>query len=375
MAKRRKKRTHIRPEEAASSINPNAPKIPKCFVFKAGKVCRPVGTLVKDMRKVMEPNTAIRLKERKNNKIKDFVNVSGHLGVTQFLIFTQTENGTNFRLARVPRGPTLCFKVHKYSLIKDVFSSQINPKAYGLEYNSSPLLVLNNFNEENRHMKLMITMLQNMFPSININKIQLSDARRVVLFSYNSETKNIDFRHYLIGLKPVGISKGIRKVMTTSNLPDLHKYNDISDFILKNDGRISESEKEESGVEESSVTLAQDYIGRNNKKADRRAIKLTEIGPRMELQLIKIQNGLCDGEVLFHEFSTRRKEQEKNVERNKLEKEAHRLATSGSTAKGKQKEISKDKNNYEVVPKEYSGNYQDGDITEIIKGNVKNFVS
>nr|CAG8482392.1 13956_t:CDS:2 [Entrophospora candida] len=322
MAKRRKKRTHIRPEEAASSINPNAPKIPKCFVFKAGKVCRPVGTLVKDMRKVMEPNTAIRLKERKNNKIKDFVNVSGHLGVTQFLIFTQTENGTNFRLARVPRGPTLCFKVHKYSLIKDVFSSQINPKAYGLEYNSSPLLVLNNFNEENRHMKLMITMLQNMFPSININKIQLSDARRVVLFSYNSETKNIDFRHYLIGLKPVGISKGIRKVMTTSNLPDLHK---------------------------------------NNKKADRRAIKLTEIGPRMELQLIKIQNGLCDGEVLFHEFSTRRKEQEKNVERNKLEKEAHRLATSGSTAKGKQKETSKDKNNYEVVPKEYSGNYQDGD--------------
>ncbi|CAG8462211.1 10331_t:CDS:2, partial [Scutellospora calospora] len=73
--------------------------------------------------------------------------------------------------------------------------------------------------------------------------------------------------------------------------------------------------------------------------------------PRMELLLIKIQAGLCDGEVLYHEFihktpeeikkikrereqrkqlsAMRRKEQEKNVERKKAEKEAHRLATSG----------------------------------------------
>ncbi|CAH1761030.1 1150_t:CDS:2, partial [Entrophospora sp. SA101] len=50
------------------------------------------------------------------------------------------------------------------------------------------------------------------------------------------------------------------------NSNNLHNYNDISDFILKNDGCISESKKEESGMEERSVTLAQDYIGRNYKK-------------------------------------------------------------------------------------------------------------
>jgi len=92
-------------------------------------------------------------------------------------------------------------------------------------------------------------------------------------------------------------------------------------------------------------------LSKINKKADQRAIKLIEIGPRMELQLVKIQSGLCDGEILFHEFNKktpaeikkterkrqqkkqetalRRKEQEKNVERKKIEKEAHRLATSG----------------------------------------------
>lgn len=58
----------------------------------------------------------------------------------------------------------------------------------------------------------------------------------------------------------------------------------------------------ESGAD-ATVTLAQDYVGRNNKTSEQRAIKLTELGPRMELQLVKIQSGLCDGEVLFHEFS------------------------------------------------------------------------
>jgi ribosome biogenesis protein SSF1/2 len=72
-------------------------------------------------------------------------------------------------------------------------------------------------------------------------------------------------------------------------------------FFIIREGHISESEAE-SGVE-ATVTLAQDFVGKINKKSDQRAIKLTEIGPRMELQLVKIQSGLCDGEVLFHEFS------------------------------------------------------------------------
>ena len=30
--------------------------------------------------------------------------------------------------------------------------------------------------------------------------------------------------------------------------------------------------------------------------------RLTEIGPRLSLTLTKIQEGICDGEVLFHEY-------------------------------------------------------------------------
>lgn len=32
------------------------------------------------------------------------------------------------------------------------------------------------------------------------------------------------------------------------------------------------------------------------------AFRLTEIGPRMTLQLVKIEEGLCTGQVLYHRF-------------------------------------------------------------------------
>lgn len=97
--------------------------------------------------------------------------VAGQLGVSHFLVFSRTEKGTNMRIARVPRGPTLTFKVEQYALSKDVLSLQRNPKSPGVEFLTSPLLVLNNFNQEGKQFKLMTTMFQNMFPSINVQTV------------------------------------------------------------------------------------------------------------------------------------------------------------------------------------------------------------
>ena len=62
--------------------------------------------------------------------------------------------------------------------------------------------------------------------------MNLSEARRVVLLNYNRDTKLIDFRHYSIGVKPIGVSKKLKKI-TTNEVPDLHEYNDISEYILR----------------------------------------------------------------------------------------------------------------------------------------------
>ncbi|KAJ2722755.1 rRNA-binding ribosome biosynthesis protein [Coemansia sp. Benny D115] len=344
---RKKNRTHVVPTEE------DMQKVPKSLVVKAGTVGRTVSALVKDVRQVMEPNTASKLKERKSNKIKDYVSVSSHLGVTHLLLFSQTETGTNLRIGRIPRGPTLSFRVNSYALAKDCLKLQKTPHSSNTEYKSSPLIILNNFGGEGKgkELKLMTAMLQNMFPSINPATMHLSDARRVVLFNYNDETKMVDFRHYTIVVKPVGVTKGVKRVILAKNLPSLAGFDDISEYVLR-EAFASESDVEDGP--ENSVVLPQDYSGRGNKKDEQRAVRLLELGPRMELRLMKVEGGLGEGDILYHSYlqktkreierdaklrqvkltqqARRRQEQEANVKRKKGETGSNDDSGSGSEA-------------------------------------------
>lgn len=63
MAKRRKTRTHDKGSATAKTAN-GTPGAPKSFVVKQGHVGHSIASLARDMRKVMEPNTATRLKVR-----------------------------------------------------------------------------------------------------------------------------------------------------------------------------------------------------------------------------------------------------------------------------------------------------------------------
>lgn len=58
MAKRRKNRTHLK----GAQLTVGSDDAPKSFIIKHGQVGASLGQLVRDMRKVMEPNTAARLK-------------------------------------------------------------------------------------------------------------------------------------------------------------------------------------------------------------------------------------------------------------------------------------------------------------------------
>lgn len=59
----------------------------------------------------------------------------------------------------------------QYSLIKDVVSSLKRHRMHEQQFTHHALLVLNNFGSEGMHVKLMATMFQNMFPSINVHKV------------------------------------------------------------------------------------------------------------------------------------------------------------------------------------------------------------
>lgn len=137
-----KKRTHVgaNPGDAPRTA---AGRDPKSMVIRigAGEVGSSVSQLAADVRRVMEPGTATRLRERKANKLRDYVTMTGPLGVSHLLLFSRSESGnTNMRAAVTPRGPTLHFRVEKYSLAKDVQRAQRYPRGGGNEFLTPPLV-------------------------------------------------------------------------------------------------------------------------------------------------------------------------------------------------------------------------------------------
>ncbi|KAJ9696521.1 hypothetical protein PVL29_008641 [Vitis rotundifolia] len=292
-------------------------KIPHSIVFSRGKIPSSLKQLQMDLRKLMLPFTAVNLKEKRRNNLKDFLNVAGPLGVTHFLILSKTETAPYLKVARTPQGPTLTFKIHEYSLAVDVAQSQLRPRCPQDLFKNSPLIVLSGFGSGEQHLKLTTVMFQNIFPAIDVNTVKLSSCQRIVLLNYNKDTKFIDFRHYSIRLQPVGVSKRVRKFVQNHQVPDLKNLQDVSDFITKA-GYGSESEVDD---EAATVTLTSD-LGRINKASSKSAVKLQEIGPRMTLQLIKIEEGLCSGGVIFNAYGNEaEKKKEVKEEEDKINEE------------------------------------------------------
>ncbi|XP_011636323.1 protein Peter pan [Pogonomyrmex barbatus] len=318
-------------------------KAPHSFVFHRGLPGDHIVELTKDFRKIMEPFTASSLKARKKNTIKDFVSVASVLHVSHMCIFTKTELGMYLKLCKLPRGPTLTFKIHSFSLARDVISMLKKQLVYEEAFKSSPLLILNNFSGEGMQLKLIASTFQNMFPTINLTTVNLSTIRRCICLNYNTTSKTIDFRHYAIKVVPIGLSRGVKKLVQ-AKIPNLSKCQDISDFLTK--PTMSESEAEDD--ENSHVTLSQKLSSRGNHANSKSAIRLSELGPRITLQLIKVENGLLDGEILFHEFIHKTEEEKlaikkKREEKKKLKEKRKKIQEENKKKKEAQKQEHKEK--------------------------------
>ncbi|KAJ8369809.1 hypothetical protein SKAU_G00098370 [Synaphobranchus kaupii] len=152
----------------------------------------------------------------------------------------------------------------------------------------------------------MATMFQNMFPSINVHKVNLNTIRRCVLINYDPLSQEVDIRHYSVKVVPVGMSRGVKKLMQ-ERFPNMSKLDDISELLLKG-ANLSESEAEQDG-EHNITELPQVYSGRGNMRSQQSAVRLTEIGPRMTLQLVKIEEGMGEGSVLYHAVISKTEEE------------------------------------------------------------------
>jgi ribosome biogenesis protein SSF1/2 len=319
--RRKKHRTHV---EVQAKPGETKNDVPRSFVMKRGKLSDLVSDLTDDVRRVMEPHTAVNLKESKTNKLKDFVQVSGPLGISHFLILSATDKSRYVKICRAPRGPTLSFRVHKYTLAREVAAAQRNPRSPPNAFRSPPLVVLNNFGDA-PHQKLATITFQNLFPPINVKKVKLSTCQRAVLVDYDKDTNRFQFRHYAISAAPTGSNRALRKLLTTRNAPDLGNLTDVSEFFDKAAlGAASDaSDSEGEDAVAARVDLTQDY-NRVAKADTRSRVILHEIGPRMELELVKVEEGMCEGRVLYHAYVNKTEEEVVALERKKVDAEALR---------------------------------------------------
>jgi ribosome biogenesis protein SSF1/2 len=163
--------------------------------------------------------------------------------VTHLIEFSQNEKSSRLRIGRLPKGPTLYFNIEEFTLTKDLMNFGASDRELHFSSIDSivpAVVILNQFNQDQDHVKLVGTTLQNMFPAVNLKKFDYKNAKRVVLFDYNPETDLIQMRQF--------------KIKT-----------DTGDVKVN--------------------------------------INLIETGPRMTLKLVKIVDDAFNGETIYHSFS------------------------------------------------------------------------
>lgn len=436
---RKKKRTHAGASNGPKT-NSSASSNPKSMVIRmgAGEVGPSVSQLVRDVRAMMEPDTASMLKvvdrpfppmskltrnakERKSNRLRDFTTMAGPLGVSHLLLFSRSSTGnTNLRLAVTPRGPTLHFRVDTYSLSKDVQKAVKHPKSNQQDFKRAPLLVMNNFITPSpaegsqpavpKHLEtLTTTVFQSLFPPISPQSTPLSSIRRVLLLNRelpkaSSDSTDADpgsytisLRHYAITTKRTGLSKAVRRLKAAEQLRrdgkkkkgtvNLSKLDDVADYVLDPAAAGggftsgSESEVETDAEVEVMQTNTRKVLTRkqlnalrsDNEKAgkpfqpgmEKRAVKLVEIGPRMKLRMTKVEEGVCGGKVMWHEFRNKTQEEvqqmEKVWEARRRQKEERRRIQKENVERKRKEKVETGANGAEMNPEEPSdGGESDG---------------
>lgn len=222
-----------------------------------------------------------------------------------------------------------------------------------------------------RHLETLVTsVFHGLFPPINPQTAPLKSIRRVLLVNRERSSKNdgsyvLNFRHYAITTKVTGVSKAVKRLNAAERLmnsksrkgklPNLSKLQDIADYMIggengegyTTDGTSGSEADTDAEVEVIDTTGRKkvaprarpaateedsDDEGANaeqgHEKVERRAVKLVELGPRMKLRLTKVEEGMCAGKVMWHEYIHKSKEEikelEKVWEKRKQEKEARR---------------------------------------------------
>ncbi len=217
-------------------------------------------------------------------------------------------------------------------------------------------------NKVPRHLEsLTTTIFQSLFPPIAPQTTPLSSIRRVLLLNRevskeaeDDGTYIINLRHYAITTKATGLSRPLRRLNAAekllhsrtssrtkkNGLPNLGRLDDIADYMTGEGGEgymtdaTSGSEVDTDAEVEILETTARKVLSQKARQqlrqraaegkgkdggasngVEKRAVKLVELGPRLKLRMTKVEEGVCTGKVMWHEYIHKTKEELKEMDK------------------------------------------------------------
>lgn len=237
------------------------------MVISLGEVGSGVRELVSDLKKVLNPYTFSKLKARRKNKLHHFIENATPLGAKMLILLKNQLDITTLSLARFPRGPTMHFDIKRFCTMSDVHKDDMNNTAsFNKTEKADPFLVLSGFSNSDSD-QAMTAMFQGLFPSILVGALNLNNMKRVV--SINKEGTIIQIRHYKVAKNELHESGSINMILKDKNV-DLSNYESIDDYVLE---KIQ--------------------TAKTDKKQC--AIRLHEIGPRIDMELRQTDVGVFGG--------------------------------------------------------------------------------
>jgi ribosome biogenesis protein SSF1/2 len=233
-----------------------------------------------------------------------------------------------------------------------------------------------------RHLEtLTTTVFQSLFPAINPQRTPLKSIKRVLLVNREASATDepadgfvLNFRHYAITTrKASGISRAARKLEAAGKmlntakgrkgaLPNLSRLQDIADYMMSdshNDGYVTDATSASELDTDAEVEVLQETPARvlnaklrtdgpsqadeyersmpDDEHTERLAVKLVDLGPRMRLRLTKVEEGLCSGKVMWHEYLHKSRDEVRALDgrwdRKRQEQEARRRLQKSNVEK------------------------------------------
>ncbi|XP_952278.1 (SSF, Peter Pan) family member protein, putative [Theileria annulata] len=237
MGKSRKKKSKPSPDH---TIDTESPRI---LVIRRGSVNHEMKQLAQNLRLILSPNCAARLKEGSRQRLRDFTSVTDVLGLTHLIVLSQGSEISYLKIANLPSGPSFTFQINKISLISDIFKHCKNPQSFDSS-NYSPLLVLNGFSrgtskgsdddgskdDSSRFDKAMTRVtetLNKMISPVDLSTTKIQNCKRVILF-HKQNDGTIVLRHYSINLVDCNTPDQVKDLLTRKTMKNL--INETSDF-------------------------------------------------------------------------------------------------------------------------------------------------